>query len=160
MKRTLTRREYLTSTATMAGLAAATLRAQPAESLSALPRRVLGRTGASVSILGFGSGSRFTNFYSDDAGEAAVRRAIDCGITYLDTAAGYGDGRSETIYGRVMKTRRNEVFLATKNAVRDRDPALRVFEQSLKRLQTDHVDLLHIHNLASSPLKNGRVWVG
>ncbi|HPA21439.1 MAG TPA: aldo/keto reductase [Verrucomicrobiae bacterium] len=139
---------------------AAMLRAQPEKPLPDLPRRMLGRTGVSIPIVGFGSGSRFTNFYTDDAGEAAVRNAIDCGITYLDTAAGYGDGRSETIYGRVMKTRRNEVFLATKNAVRDRDPALRVFEQSLKRLQTDHVDLLHIHNLASSPLKNGRVWVG
>lgn len=149
MNRPLTRREYLAGTAAMAGLGAATLRAQPAKPLSILPRRVLGRTGVSVPVLGFGGGSRFTNFYTDDAGEAAVRQAIDCGITYLDTAAGYGNGRSETICGRVMKTRRDEVFLATKNAVRDTDHALRVFEQSLKRLQTDHVDLLHIHNLAS-----------
>ena len=148
MQRGMTRRQYLAGTA--AGLAAAALQAQPPKQPStALPRRVLGRTGVSVPIMGFGSGSRFTNFYSDDAGEAAVRQAIDCGITYLDTAAGYGNGRSETIYGRVLKTRRSEVFLATKNAVRDADQALRVFEQSLKRLQTDHVDLLHIHNLAS-----------
>ncbi len=149
MKRALTRREYLAGTAAVAGLAAATLQAQPAKPSTALPRRVLGRTGVSVSILGIGGGSRFTNFYTDEAGEAAVSRAIDCGITYLDTASGYANGRSETLYGRVMKTRRSEVFLATKNAVRDADKALRVFEQSLKNLQTDHVDLLHIHNLAS-----------
>ena len=132
MKRVLTRRQYLAGTA--AGLAAAALQAQPPKQPSnALPRRVLGRTGVSVPILGFGSGSRFTNFYTDDAGEAALRQAIDCGITYLDTAAGYGNGRSETIYGRVLKTRRSEVFLATKNAVRDADQALRVFEQGKLR---------------------------
>ena len=147
MKRVLTRRQVLAGTAV--GLTATALQAQPPKPTAALPRRILGSTGVSVPILGFGSGSRFTNFYTDDAGEAAVRQALDMGITYLDTAAGYGNGRSETIYGRVLKTRRAEVFLATKNAVRDTDQALRVFEQSLKRLQTDHVDLLHIHNLAS-----------
>ena len=140
MKRVLTRRQYLAGTA--AGLAAAALQAQPPKQPStALPRRVLGRTGVSVPILGFGSGSRFTNFYTDDAGEAAVRQAIDCGITYLDTAAGYGNGRSETIYGRVLKTRRSEVFLATKT--RCATPTrLCGCSSRASSVQTDHVDIL------------------
>ena len=75
MKRVLTRRQVLAGTAV--GLAATALQAQPPKPTAALPRRILGRTGVSVPILGFGSGSRFTNFYTDDAGEAAVRQALD-----------------------------------------------------------------------------------
>lgn len=114
-----------------------------------LPHRVLGRTGVSVPILAFGGGSRFLMYEPEEAGLAALNRAIDMGITYLDTAIDYGDGKSETRVGMVMKTRRKEVFLATKipGRARTRDAALKEVEESLKRLQTDHVDLLHIHSL-------------
>ncbi len=110
---------------------------------------MLGRTGAQVSILAFGCGSRFLMYEDLEDGLAVLNRAIDSGINYLDTAVSYGDGKSETRVGMVMKTRRQEVFLATKmpNRARTRDTALREFEASLKRLQTDHVDLLHIHNV-------------
>lgn len=114
---------------------------------TALPRRTLGRTGASVSILAFGCGSRFLMYEEEDKALAALNRAIDLGITYLDTAYAYGDGKSETRVGKVMATRRKEVFLATKIPDRTRDGFLRRFEGSLKRLQTDHVDLVHIHSL-------------
>jgi aryl-alcohol dehydrogenase-like predicted oxidoreductase len=66
----------------------------------------------------------------------------------VDTAFSYGNGASETRVGKVMKTRRNEVFLATKVQERNGEKAMRIVEGSLKRLQTDHVDLLHIHQLA------------
>jgi aryl-alcohol dehydrogenase-like predicted oxidoreductase len=77
---------------------------------------------------------------------------IDSGVTYLDTAADYGNGTSETRVGLVMKDRRRDAFLATKvpPGARTRDAALRAFEQSLKRLQTDRVDLLHLHSLGEA----------
>ena len=113
----------------------------------ALPSRTLGRTGAKVSILAFGCGSRFLMYKREDAAIAVLNRAIDLGITYLDTAYAYGDGESESRVGKVMASRRKEVWLATKIADRTRDEFLRRLEGSLKRLQTDHVDLVHIHSL-------------
>lgn len=114
-----------------------------------LPQRTLGRTGAKVSILAFGCGSRFLMYKDEDEAMRILNHVIDSGISYLDTAMDYGNGESETRVGRVMKTRRKEVWLATKVSQRARtyDEAMRLVEQSLKRLQTDHVDLLHLHSL-------------
>jgi len=116
----------------------------------ALPSRTLGRTGAKVSILAFGCGSRFLMYKDVDSASQILNRAIDLGITYLDTAYSYGDGESETRVGRVMATRRKDVWLATKIPDRTRDEFLRRLEASLKRLQTDHVDLVHIHSLGQA----------
>ncbi len=114
---------------------------------NALPTRTLGRTGANVSILAFGCGSRFLMYEEEAEALAILNHAIDQGISYLDTAYAYGDGKSETRVGKVMATRRREVWLATKIPDRTRDEFMRRLEASLKRLQTDHVDLLHIHSL-------------
>lgn len=111
------------------------------------PSRTLGRTGAKVSILAFGCGSRFLMYKDKESATAILNRAIDSGITYLDTAFAYGDGESESRVGQVMATRRKEVWLATKIPDRTRDGFLRRLEGSLKRLKTDHVDLVHIHSL-------------
>jgi len=78
---------------------------------------------------------------------AALNHAIDLGITYLDTAYAYGDGKSETRVGKVLASRRKEVFVATKIPDRTRDDFMRRLEGSLKRLQVDQVDLVHIHSL-------------
>jgi len=86
-------------------------------------------------------------YAEEDKALEALNRALDLGITYLDTAYAYGDGKSETRVGKVMATRRKGVFLATKIPDRSRDDFLRRLEGSLKRLQTDHVDLVHIHSL-------------
>jgi len=115
-----------------------------------LPNRVLGRTGAKVSILAFGCGSRFLMYEQEDQALAVLNRAIDLGITYLDTAYAYGDGQSETRVGKVMATRRKEVWLATKIPDRSYDDFMRRLEGSLQRLQVDHVDLLHIHSLGQA----------
>jgi uncharacterized protein len=114
---------------------------------NALPTRTLGRTGANVSILAFGCGSRFLMYEDETEALGILNHAIDQGITYLDTAFAYGDGKSETRVGKVMATRRKDVWLATKIPDRTRDEFMRRLEASLKRLQTDHVDLLHIHSL-------------
>jgi predicted aldo/keto reductase-like oxidoreductase len=115
-----------------------------------IPSRTLGRTGAKVSILAFGCGSRFLMYKEEESAAATLNRAIDLGITYLDTAYSYGDGESETRVGRVMASRRKEVWLATKIPDRTRDEFLRRLESSLKRLRTDHVDLVHIHSLGQA----------
>jgi uncharacterized protein len=151
----VTRREFLETSSLAVGAAALPgLPAAPpkdAALAARLPHRTLGRTGRSVSILAFGCGSRFLMYPADQA-SAVLDQAIDSGIDYLDTAVQYGDGESERRVGRVMATRRKEVFLATKippNA-RTRDAALKEFEESLKRLQTDHVDLVHLHSLGDA----------
>ena len=113
----------------------------------ALPHRILGRTGASVSILAFGCGSRFLMYEEEEKALEALNHGLDLGITYVDTAYAYGDGKSETRVGKVMATRRKEVFLATKIPDRTRGDFLRRLEGSLKRLQTDQVDLVHLHSL-------------
>jgi len=115
-----------------------------------LPSRTLGRTGTKVSILAFGCGSRFLMYEDEEKATAILNHAIDSGITYLDTAYSYGDGKSETRVGKVMVTRRKDVWLATKIPDRTRDEFMRRLEGSLKRLQTDHVDLLHIHSLGNA----------
>jgi len=144
----ISRREFLGSAAAGAIVTTA-ISAAPPSPPTPLPTRVLGRTGARVSILAFGSGSRFL-MYDKEAGIAALNHALDLGITYVDTAYSYGDGESESRVGEVMKTRRNQVWLATKVQVRDGDGAMRIIEGSLNRLQTDHLDLLHCHSLGGS----------
>jgi aryl-alcohol dehydrogenase-like predicted oxidoreductase len=119
--------------------------------------RVLGRTGARVSALGFGGApAGLTNYLAAwDAGSAesrssverAVRRALDLGITYFDTAPGYGGGISEELFGRALRADRERVFLATKTPRGAWDPAgvRAALEESLRRLGTDRVDLLQFH---------------
>jgi aryl-alcohol dehydrogenase-like predicted oxidoreductase len=117
---------------------------------SSFPKRTLGRTGIKVPILGFGSGSRFLMYKEDDKAIEALNHAIDLGITYIDTAHAYGNGLSEERIGRVMATRRKEVVLATKLPGRTAEQARRQIELSLKRLKTDHLDVLHIHVLKNA----------
>ena len=128
----------------MSGLAANTTFA--AEE-GAMPTRILGRTGQRVSILGLGCGSRLLMYKDEEKGVAAINRALDLGINYVDTAYSYGDGLSETWVGKVMKARRKGVFLVTKVEPRKGDQAMRIIEGSLKRLQTSQVDLIHVHGL-------------
>jgi hypothetical protein len=148
----VSRREFLEkggkvvgAVAAMPALFAAT---GPAATAALIPRRALGRTGVSVSILAMGCGSRFLAFPAEQA-TGVIEKAVGLGINYLDTAADYGKGESETRVGRFLAARRRDVFVATKvpPASRTRDAALREVEASLKRLQTDHVDLLHLHGL-------------
>ena len=144
------RREFLEKGSLAVGAVAALPALAPtgAPKAGTLPHRTLGRTGASVSILAMGCGSRFLAYPADQAA-AVVEKALSLGIDYLDTAVGYGEGESETRLGRFLATRRKDVFLATKvpTRARTRDAALKEVEASLKRLQTDHLDLLHLHSL-------------
>jgi hypothetical protein len=147
----ISRREFLERSGMAVGAAAAIpslLKTDAAGAAAAIPRRTLGRTGVSVSILAMGCGSRFLEYPAEQA-TAVLERAVGLGINYLDSAASYGNGESETRVGRFLASRRRDVFLATKipQGARTRDAAMREVEASLKRLQTDHVDLLHLHGL-------------
>jgi aryl-alcohol dehydrogenase-like predicted oxidoreductase len=114
--------------------------------LMALPQRPLGKTGVEVPILGYGTAPlgkiRVMDAPLLKKSEKLLNHAIDQGITYLDTSPDYG---SQPKLGEVMKTRRDEVFLATKVNKRRRDDVLDELRQNLKELQTDHVDLIQVH---------------
>ena len=150
----VSRREFLARTTLSLASAGAmpSLAAAADAATSPLPRRVLGRTGVSVPVLAFGCGSRFLMYEEEGAALAVLEKALALGVNYFDTAIDYGDGKSETRVGRFIKTRRADVFVATKipTRARTRDAALREVDESLKRLQTDHVDLLHIHSLGDA----------
>ena len=109
-------------------------RSQKCEAAGAMQTRILGKTGARVSIVALGCGSRLLAYGNEDAAVNVLNHALDAGISYFDTAYGYGDGQSETWVGQVAKTRRKEFFLATKVEPRDGDAAMRILEGSLKRL--------------------------
>ena len=99
MNKDLSRRKFLERFA--AGSATIPLlRSVTGAAPRALPHRVLGRTGASVSILAFGCGSRFLMYAEEDKALEALNRGLDLGITYLDTAYAYGDGKSEARVAR------------------------------------------------------------
>lgn len=159
MTNRLSRREFL-GTSALAGLGAAALNS-PASAAAAMPTRVLGKTEVRVSILALGCGSRLEMYRTEEAAVEAINLALDSGISYLDTAYGYGQGRSESWVGQVARTRRKEFFLATKIEPRDGDTARRILEGSLKRLQTSQIDLIHVHalmnadDLAKIEAKNG-----
>ncbi len=139
----LSRREFL-GVAGISPLAARALGAPVP-----LPRRPFGQTGIDVPILAFGSGSRFVSYETDEEALRVLSRALDVGMNYIDTAHSYGDGKSEERIGQLMPARRKEVVLQTKLAARKADDARRQLELSLKRLRTDHLDVLHIHALES-----------
>ena len=112
-----------------------------------LPRRPLGRTGVEVSVLGLG-GFHQVEVSQDDV-EAVVDRYLAAGGNYVETAAGYGAGASETKLGRALAGRRDDVFLATKSHQRTYDGARRQLEESLQRLQTSRLDAWFFHNIGS-----------
>jgi predicted aldo/keto reductase-like oxidoreductase len=117
---------------------------------ASLPTRVLGKTGVRVSILAMGGGSRYLQYQDEDRAIKAVQKALDLGITYIDTSDDYGnDHLSERRIGKALKGRGEPVFLATKLTHRDGAETARIVEQSLSALQRDHVDLIHIHSLTT-----------
>ncbi len=114
---------------------------------AAMPVRNLGKTGHRVGIFSLGGQAAVEEAGKEEIAEAIVNRAIDLGVNYIDTAAAYGRGISERNIGRVLKTRRREVFLASKTHLRSYDESMGLLDQSLKNLNTDHLDLWQLHNL-------------
>jgi len=136
----------LSSAAWVAGGASTLRAAAPAASYDAkgLPTTLLGRTGVRIPRLAIGTGSRFMGISNDAAAIELLNNALDRGFYYWDTASTY---RSHTRIGQILKTRRKEVFLATKSRARTVEEAKRILDQSLAELQTDHIDLYQIHSV-------------
>lgn len=114
-------------------------------------QRTLGSTGKSVGELGLGTAFMLREMEQKGVNDA-VARAIDRGVNYFDTAADYGGGADEISLGEALSGHRDRVFLATKvGGVRDEgghrnaDSLMRQHEEGLKKLQTDHVDLIQLH---------------
>jgi len=114
-----------------------------------MPTRNLGQTGYKVGIFSLGGQASLER--PDNAAVAVpiIERALDLGVNYIDTSSIYGgkDRWSERHIGEVMKRRRQEAFLASKTKERTRDSSLRMLEESLKLLHTDHLDLWQLHDI-------------
>ncbi|MBI4877060.1 MAG: aldo/keto reductase [Acidobacteria bacterium] len=113
----------------------------------AMPMHNLGQTGFRVGILSLGGQATLEIPGKEAESEAIVNRAIDLGINYIDSAAGYGNGTSEKHIGRVLKTRRKEVWVTSKTADRTYDGSMKLLDRTLTSMNTDHLDLWQIHNL-------------
>jgi aryl-alcohol dehydrogenase-like predicted oxidoreductase len=111
-----------------------------------IPRRPLGKSGDLVSALGLG-GYHLGKIKNQRDAIRLVHAAVDAGVTFMDNAWEYHDGRSEEVMGKALVGRRKEVFLMTKLCThgRGKREAMRQLEQSLTRLKTDFLDLWQIH---------------
>ena len=133
--------------------------------------RTLGRTGLRVSVIGLGTMVHAGHFGAMNDAESlgAIDAALDLGVNFIDTSDAYGAGYSETLLGKALKDRRGKVILATKGGNTMVGPnrgktdfsapyIARVMDESLKRLQTDHVDLYQLHNPNVEVIERGEVW--
>jgi aryl-alcohol dehydrogenase-like predicted oxidoreductase len=144
MSTKMNRRKFVTVSA------AALVGSAVAGAVTPMPHRQLGRTGVKVRILGMGGIGFLTDWDNQEEITALIIECLDAGVNYIDTAHTYGDGKSERSLGLVMGTkRRKEVFLATKTANRTYEGALREVDESLKRLRTDHLDLIQVHGFGN-----------
>lgn len=133
--------------------------------------KTLGRTGLRVSVIGLGTMVHAGHFgpMKDSESLSAIDAALELGVNFIDTSDAYGAGYSETLLGNALKGRRDKVILATKggNVMVGADRGkrnfaaayiTRVLEESLKRLQTDYVDLYQLHNPTVDVIEHGEVW--
>lgn len=122
---------------------------RPASAERGLPTRQLGKTGVAVSILALG-GYHLGTLPSEADAVKLVHEAIDNGLTFMDSAWEYHDGKSELWLGSALAGRREKAFVMTKLCThgRDKRTAMEQLHTSLRRLKTDHLDLWQIHEVA------------
>jgi aryl-alcohol dehydrogenase-like predicted oxidoreductase len=133
--------------------------------------RTLGSTGLKVSVIGLGTMVHAGHFgpMKDEESLAAIDTALELGVNFIDTSDAYGAGYSETMLGNALKGRRDKVILATKggNVMVGPNKGKRIFTPeyiddvlhgSLKRLQTDWIDLYQLHNPDVEVIERGEVW--
>ncbi len=113
-----------------------------------VPRRLLGRTGESVSAVGLGGFHIGKPELRESESIRIIRTALDNGINFLDNCWDYNDGQSEIRMGKALRDGyRQRAFLMTKIDGRDKKSAARQIEESLRRLETDHIDLVQFHEI-------------
>jgi aryl-alcohol dehydrogenase-like predicted oxidoreductase len=133
--------------------------------------RTLGKTGLRVSVIGLGTMVHAGHFgpMKDEESLSAIDAALEVGVNFIDTSDAYGAGYSEALLGKALKGKRDKAILATKGGNImvgpnrgktdfSTDYIGRVMEESLKRLQTDYIDLYQLHNPGVEVIRNGDVW--
>jgi aryl-alcohol dehydrogenase-like predicted oxidoreductase len=133
--------------------------------------RELGKTGLRISAVGLGTMVHAGHFgaMKDSESLSAIDTALELGVNFIDTSDAYGVGYSETLLGNALKGRRDKVILATKGGnvmvgpnrgkrVFEADYISQVMDESLKRLQTDYIDLYQLHNPTVDVIERGEVW--
>ncbi len=142
-----TRRSFIEASLAAAAAAGIAGRGAAAAEPDGVPYRVLGRTGEKVSLVGLG-GAHIGRQPDDAAGVRIVRTAIDSGINFMDNSWDYNDGKAEERMGLALRDGyRQKVFLMTKVDGRTKQAATEQLDQSLRRLQTDHLDLWQFHEI-------------
>jgi aryl-alcohol dehydrogenase-like predicted oxidoreductase len=122
--------------------------ASPMQCARSMEYRILGRTGERVSAIGLGGWHIGLPQVDEQLGLRIVRRAIDEGVTFLDNSWDYNEGASEVRMGKALRDGyRDKVFLMTKIDGRSKREAARQLDESLRRLQTDHIDLVQHHEV-------------
>lgn len=162
MKNEITRREFVkgsvAASVTIAGAGSLLGSCAPQNSNPhGLAITTLGKTGAKIPRIALGLGSRWCSIDDEDEALDVLTYALDKGLYYWDTASSYENREngaiSEERIGKILKHRKEEVFISTKVHSRDPDEAIRQVEKSLKRLQVDQVDMLKVHNCSSADLE-------
>jgi aryl-alcohol dehydrogenase-like predicted oxidoreductase len=133
--------------------------------------KILGKTGLNVGTVGLGTMVHAGHFgpMKDEESLSAIDAALDLGVNFIDTSDAYGAGYAETLLGNALKGRRDKAIIATKggNVMTGPDRGKRIFtseyidgvlHESLKRLQTDYIDLYQLHNPTVDVIERGEVW--
>jgi len=110
-----------------------------------IPLRTLGRTGVKVTIIGLGGEGILRTFGHDREAYELINRALDLGINYCESARAYSG--SESYYGKALKERRKGIFLTSKSHARDKTGALDHLHETLRNMNTDHLDLWQVHDM-------------
>ncbi len=174
-KSALSRRKFIQHSATIAAAVSASgllssfsAFGEEKTMVKGIMRRKLGKTGMDISILTFGGGSQFLRNPNGDW-EKILEAAVEGGINLFDTAPSYTSASfnvggakspdSEDRYGEILPKYRNQIYLTTKLESRDPEKAKASVEASLKRLKTDHVDIIYIHGITpqdnTAQIENG-----
>jgi uncharacterized protein len=154
----ISRRDFVKSGSAVLGGAALAASAGTATALepsgvAQVPQVVLGRTGAKVSRLGIGCAYFQRKRVTPDDVTRTLHRALELGVTYLDTAPNYGHedtGFAEEKMGPAIRELRDRFFLVTKTEENTYEGTWRLLRQSMKRMQTDRIDLVHLHNFGDA----------
>jgi len=133
--------------------------------------RTLGKTGLRVSIVGLGTMVHAGHFgpMKDSESLEAIETALELGVNFIDSSDAYGAGYGETLLGNAFKGKRDKIVIATKGGnvmvgpnrgkrIFEPDYISRVMDESLRRLQTDYIDLYQLHNPTVEVIERGAVW--
>src|ERR1044072_6938035 len=118
------------------------------QEISEMPMRTLGRSGVKVSLVGLGGWHLGFKFIDEELSVRIIRTAVDNGINFMANCWDYNEGASEERMGKALKDGyRERVFLMTKIDGRTKKDAVKQLDESLKRMQTDHIDLVQHHEI-------------